>query len=55
MDLRDAIQHKHIHVDDTAEYEPGEIVSLEDGDFMVMWILNDNKLSLIRHEPEVMH
>lgn len=55
MNLLDTIQHALLRVDDTEKYSPGQIVPIGDVDYMVIWVLNDNDLSLILHEPEVLH
>ena len=47
--------HALLRVDNTDDYRPGMVVTIFDVDYMVMWVLNENDLSVIKHEPKVLH
>ena len=44
-----------VRVDNTDHYEPGSTVYVGDVAHMVVWILNENDLSVVRYVSEVMH
>ena len=46
---------RQVRVDNTDDFSPGSTVYVEDVPHMVIWILNENDLSVLRYESEVMH
>ncbi len=55
QEFSESTRQSMLRVDNTDDLEPGMTLSINDQVYMIMIVLNDNDLSIMKHETGVSH